>query len=216
MNSLNFCLSVKLLISPSILNEILARQSNLSCRFSPFSALNISCHPLLVCRVCVERSAVKPMGFPLLAAFPFLLLIFFVFSHCQFEQYVSWLVSPSVYPAWDSLHLLDLIDYFLFHVGEIFNSNLFKNFLLSFLFLFFFCDPCNSNVGAFNIAPEVSEAILSSFHSSYFTLLFSRYFHHFIFQLTDLFFCFRYSAINSFSGIFNFSNYVACLCISIL
>ena len=59
---------------------------------------------------------------------------------CQFDQYVSWRVSPWVSPVWDSLCLLDLIDYFLFHVGEIFNCNLFKNFLIPFLFLFFW-DP---------------------------------------------------------------------------
>ena len=35
LDSLNFCLSVKLLISPSILNEILARYSNLHCRYFP-------------------------------------------------------------------------------------------------------------------------------------------------------------------------------------
>ena len=34
-----------------------------------------------------------------------------------------------------TLGFLDLIDYFFFHVGEIFNYNLFKNFLISFLFL---------------------------------------------------------------------------------
>ena len=50
LNSLNFCLSEKLFISPSILNEILARYSNLSYRFFPFSTLNISCHSLLTCR----------------------------------------------------------------------------------------------------------------------------------------------------------------------
>ena len=54
---------------------------------------------------------------------------------------MSWHVSPWVYPAWDFLCLLDLIDYFLFHVGEIFNYNLFKNFLIPFLFLFCFWDP---------------------------------------------------------------------------
>ena len=37
LNSLNFCLSEKLLISPPILNEVFARYSNLSCRlFFPF------------------------------------------------------------------------------------------------------------------------------------------------------------------------------------
>ena len=65
LNSLDFCLSEKLFISPSILKEILARYSNLGCRFFPFSTLNISCHSLLACRVSAERSAVKRMGCPL-------------------------------------------------------------------------------------------------------------------------------------------------------
>ena len=67
---------------------------------------------------------------------------------------------------------------FLFHVGDIFNYNLFRNFLIPFLFLLFFWDPFNSNFGAFDIIPEVSETILSSFHSFYFILLFRSYFHH--------------------------------------
>ena len=46
-------------------------------------------------------------------------------------------------------------------------------------------DPYNLNVSAFDIVSEVSETILSSFHSFYFILLFRSYFHHFIFQLTD-------------------------------
>ena len=110
----------------------------------------------------------------------------------------AWHISPWVYPVWDSLSLLDLIDYFLFHAGEIFNYNLFKNFPIPFLFLFFFWDLYNLNVHAANIAPEVSETVLSSFHSFYFILLFRSYFHHFIFQLTDSFFCFRYFGIDSF------------------
>ena len=43
-------------------------------------------------------------------------------------------VSLWVYLVWDYLCLLDLTDYFLFHVGEIFNYNLFKNFLLPLFF----------------------------------------------------------------------------------
>ena len=76
----NFCMSVKLFISPSILNEIFARYSNLGCRFFPFSTLNISCHSLLACRVSAERSAVSVWGFPcmLLVASPLLPLIFFI------------------------------------------------------------------------------------------------------------------------------------------
>ena len=42
------------------------------------------------------------------------------------------------------------------------------------------------------------ETILSSFYSFYFILPFRSYFHHFIFQFTDSFFCLRYSAIDSF------------------
>ena len=71
----------------------------------------------------------------------------------------------------------NLTDYFLFYVGEIFNYNLFKNVLTPFHFLFFFWEPYNSNIGAFNVVPEVSETILSSFHSFYFILLFRSYFY---------------------------------------
>ena len=125
---------------------------------------------------------------------------------------MSWHVSHWVYPVWDSLCLLDVMDYFFFYSGEIFNYNLFKNFLTPFLFLiFFFWDCYNSNVGAFDIVPDVSETILSCFPSLYFVLLFRSYFYHFIFQLTNLFFCFRYSAIDSFQSIFNFSNCIVCL-----
>ena len=42
LNSLRFCLSVKLLISPSTLNEILVGESNLDCQFLPLITLNAS------------------------------------------------------------------------------------------------------------------------------------------------------------------------------
>ena len=142
-NSLNFCLSEKLFISPSIVNEILVGCSNLGCRFFLFSTLNISCHSLLVCRVSAEKSAVKCMGFPLYVTCCFSLAAFNILSLCLvFVSLisVSWRVSPCIYPVWDSLCLLDLIVYFLSHAGEIFNYNLFKNFLIPFLFLFCFWD----------------------------------------------------------------------------
>ena len=82
LNSLNFCLSEKLLISSSVLNEILARSSNLGCRFPPFITLNIFCHSLLVCRVSAERSAVKCMGFPLCVTCCFSLDVFDILSLC--------------------------------------------------------------------------------------------------------------------------------------
>ena len=80
LNSLSFCLSVKLLISPSNLNEILARQSNLGCRFFPFISLNMSCHSLLACRVSAEKSADILMGVPLYVICCFSLIVFNIFS----------------------------------------------------------------------------------------------------------------------------------------
>ena len=65
---------------------------------------------------------------------------------CQFDQFVSWLVSPWLYPMWDTFCFLDLINYFISHVKEVFSYNLFKNFLRPFLYLFCFWDPYTSNV----------------------------------------------------------------------
>ena len=63
------------------------------------------------------------------------------------------------------MHFLDLIDYFLSHVREVFGYNLFRNFLRPFLFLIFLWAPYNLNVGAFNTVPEVSVTIFNSFHT---------------------------------------------------
>ena len=69
------CLSVKLLNSPSTLNEILAGYNNLSCRVFSFITLNISCHPLVSCRVSAEKSGDNLMGFSCMSFFAFLLLV---------------------------------------------------------------------------------------------------------------------------------------------
>ena len=76
LNSLNFCLSEKFFISPSVLKEILAGYSNLGCRFFPFSTVNISFHSLLACRVSAERLGVKGMGFPLYVSCCFFIAVF--------------------------------------------------------------------------------------------------------------------------------------------
>ena len=82
LNSINFCLSEKLFISPSILNEILSECNNLGCRFFPFSTLNISCLSFLTFRVSAERSAVKQMGFPLYVTCCFSLAAFNILFLC--------------------------------------------------------------------------------------------------------------------------------------
>ena len=78
---------------------------------------------------------------------------------------MSWGVLPWVYPVWDSLGFLDVGDYFLPHFREVFNYYLLKYFLMAFLFVFFFWDSYDLNVGAFDIVPEVSEVVLISFNS---------------------------------------------------
>ena len=82
LSSLSFCLSVKLLISPSYLNEILAGYSNLGCRFFSFITLSMSCHSLLTWRVSIERLAVILMGIPLCVIYCFSLAVFNIFSLC--------------------------------------------------------------------------------------------------------------------------------------
>jgi len=51
---------------------------------------------------------------------------------------------------------------------EIFNYYLLKYLHMVFLFVFFFWDSYDSNVGAFNIVPEVSEIVSISFNSFFF------------------------------------------------
>ena len=79
----------------------------------------------------------------------------------------------------------------------IFNYNLFKTFLIPF---FSFSSETPITLMLVHLILSKRSLRLSSafFHLFYFILLFSSYFHHFIFQLTDPFFCFRYSAINFF------------------
>ena len=132
LNSLRFCLSVKLLIFLLNLSESLAGQSILGCRFSPFITLNMSCYSLLACRVSAEKPADNLMGIPLyvICCFSFFAfnIFFFVFNFCQFDYCVFQHVPPWFYPVWDSLHFLDLGDCFLSHVREVFliSSNIFS------------------------------------------------------------------------------------------
>ena len=77
-------------------------------------------------------------------------------------------VLSSVYPVWGSLGFLDLGGYFLPHFREVFNYYLLKYLLMAFIFVFFFWDSYDSNVGAFDIVPEASEVVLISFNYFFF------------------------------------------------
>ena len=109
VHSLNFCLSVKLLISPSILSEILSSLSNLGCRFFfPFNILSITCHSLLVFRVFAEKSTANLMEFPLyvnccfsLAAFNILCLIFVsLISMCLSVFLLGFILYETLSASW--------------------------------------------------------------------------------------------------------------------
>ena len=80
LNSLNFCLSEKLLISPTILSEILAGYSNLGFRFFPLSILRYPAIPFWLAEFLLKDQLLNVWGFPcmLLVASPLLLLIFFL------------------------------------------------------------------------------------------------------------------------------------------
>ena len=108
-----------------------------------------------------------------------------------------------VYPVWDSLCFLDLGDYFLPHFREVFNYYLLKYFLMVFLSVFFFWDSYDSNVGAFNIVPEVSEVVLISFNSFFFFPLCFIYLNNSIFYLTYPIFCLHYSTVGSLQSVFD-------------
>ena len=79
------------------------------------------------------------IGVSLYAVFCFPLVAFNILSLSLIfvNLIVSLCVPPWVYPAWDSLCFLDLVDYFLYYVWEVFSYYLFKYFLRSFLSLFF-------------------------------------------------------------------------------
>ena len=143
--------------------------------------------------------------------FPCCLYFFFVFNFCQFDYYMSQYVSPWVYHVWDSLNLSE---YFLPHVREIFNYNLFK--ILSELFFFSSSSEIPIIWMSVHLLLSQQSLRLSSIVFILFSLFFfSVYFHHSIFQLTYLF-CLSYYAIVFFQSIFNFSNCVVHHCLFIL
>ena len=94
LNSLSFCLSVKLLISPSYLDEIFAGYSNLGCRLFSFITLSISCYSLLAWKVSIERSAVVLWEFPCVLFVVFLLLLL-IFVLCVWSLLI-WLICVLV------------------------------------------------------------------------------------------------------------------------
>ena len=102
----------------------------------------------------------------------------------------------------------------LSHIREVFSCYFFIYFLRSFLCFFSFQDSYNANVGAFNVVPEVSLAVLIFFfffHSFLYILFWGSGFHLSVLQVTYPFLCLSYSAIDSFQYIVNLCLFVCSL-----
>ena len=110
------------------------------------------------------------MGIPVCVICCFSLDVFNICSLCLiFVNLINMCLGVFLlgFPVWDSLGFLDLGDYFLPHFREVFGNYL-KYFLMVSLFFFFFWNSYDSNIGAFNTVPEVSEIVLISFNSFFF------------------------------------------------
>ena len=111
LNSLSFCLSVKLVISPSYLDEILAGYTNLGCRFFSFITLCTSFWPE---EFLLKDQPLSLWESPCVLFVVFLpLATFNICSKCLISVNLinmCWGVYPWVYPVWDSLGFLELGD----------------------------------------------------------------------------------------------------------
>ena len=166
---------------------------------SAFAFLSMSCHSLLSWRVSIERPALILMGIPLCviccfshAAFNIcsLCLIFInLFNMCLGVFCLGFIMFGTLWFSWAWVTISKLP-----HFREVFNYYLLKYCLMAFLFVFFFWYSYDSNVGVFNIVPEVSEVVLISFNF----FLFSSLLHlfppfylpsHLSYLLPQLFYC---------------------------
>ena len=95
------------------------------------------------------------MWIPLCVFCCFSLAAFHICSLClifiNFINMCLWVFWPWVYLVWDSLGFLDLGGYFLLHFRKVFDYYILNYFLMPFLFVVFFWDTYDLNVGAFNI-----------------------------------------------------------------
>jgi len=107
------------------------------------------------------------MGIPLYVICCFSLAAFNICSLCLiFVNLINMCLGVFCleFILFGTLGFFDLGDYFFPHFREVFNYYVLKYFLMAFLFVFFFWDSYDSNVGAFDIVPEVSEVVLISFN----------------------------------------------------
>ena len=193
-------MSEKLLISPSIFNEILARYSNLGCRFSPFSTLNIFCLSLWPAEFLLKDQLLSIWGFPcmLLVASPLLIL-----SLClTFVSLISMCLGVFLlgFILYGTLCLMDLIISFSM-LGKF--STIISSKIFSYPFIF----SSSSGSPIIQILVHLMWSQRSLRLSSALFILFtlfcsSQVTSTILFQLADLFFCFTYSAVYRYHCLF--------------
>ena len=97
----------------------------------------MSCNSLLACRDCAERSAVNLIGTPLYVICCFSLAAFNIFNlYLIFDSLINMYLGLFLlgFILYGTLCYLDLIDYFLSQILDVFNYNFFNYFLSYFLF----------------------------------------------------------------------------------
>ena len=111
LNSLNFCLSGKLLISPSNLKESVAGQSILGCRFFPFITLHISCHFLWHAEFLLRSQLIalrefSCMLFVIFPCFNILSLIFVsLMTMCLCVFLLGFILPGTLCASWTQLNI---------------------------------------------------------------------------------------------------------------
>ena len=125
----------------------------------------------------------------------------------------SWILCVSVYPtlvypAWDSLCFLDMDDCFLSHVREVLSYCLFR----MFSHVLFLSCPSGTPIMWMLLCLILAQKSLRLTSFLFFFLSLFCDFYHSVFLVTYLFFCFSYSAVDSFQCIFHFSYCIIHLC----
>ena len=164
LNSLSFCLSVKISIFPLNLNENLAGQSILGCRLFPFIALNITCHSVMACRVSAEKSGDNLMGVSLFVNYCFFLVAFNISSLsltfvCLITVCLTVFLPGFILPGTDCASLIQVtVSFPRLGKFQLLSLQIFSQ-VLSLSSSFW--DPYSANVAAFKVVPEVSWTLFS-------------------------------------------------------
>ena len=156
------------------------------------------CHSFLVCRVSVEKSANNLKRIPLYAISYFSLVAFNILSlSLAFVVLITMCLGVFLlgFILLRTLCFLHLVDYFLSHVRKVF-TYFFKYFLVSLL-----SSPAGTCIMVILVSLMLFQRSLRLSSFFFYILFCDSDSHQSILQITYLFFCISYSAIDSFQCI---------------